>query len=248
MGGAGPHQPVTVRLGGLLLAIDAATRRVTVGVSVRDGSAPTVRAASRDAGPLLGLLQEALRDARASVDDLAGVAVGTGPGSFTGLRIALATAKTLAYVRDLPLVGVATVEALAFAAASAVETRASEFAIVLPAGARDHYLGRVLVEGGDARLAGPVELVLPGADLRERVGDARAVAVDVDASTDLADGALELGTEAQAGLGQALLALGGARLAAGERDDPARLVPSYVALPRGLAGPLPELAWSVDPR
>ena len=45
--------------------------------------------------------------------------MGTGPGSFTGLRVGLATLKTVAYVRKLPLVGVMSADALRVAAAGA---------------------------------------------------------------------------------------------------------------------------------
>lgn len=55
----------------------------------------------------------ALRDAGWTLDDVEAIAVGLGPGSWTGLRIGLTTAKTLAQTRELPLIGVPTFDALA---------------------------------------------------------------------------------------------------------------------------------------
>ncbi|MFO7156179.1 MAG: tRNA (adenosine(37)-N6)-threonylcarbamoyltransferase complex dimerization subunit type 1 TsaB [Pseudomonadota bacterium] len=65
---------------------------------------------------LPGVLDALFARAELGPDELSGVAVGIGPGAFTGLRVILATAKGIAYARRLPLVGVSTLEALALAA------------------------------------------------------------------------------------------------------------------------------------
>lgn len=64
---------------------------------------------------LLPAVDRALGEARVSLEALGGIAVSIGPGSFTGLRIGLSTAKGLAYATGLPLVGVSTLEAMAWA-------------------------------------------------------------------------------------------------------------------------------------
>ena len=86
-------------------------------------------------------------------------------------------------------------------------------------------------------------------------GPARTPTCPADASLialDLAgrapDDALERGEAARAGLGAALVSLGAARLAAGDVDDLAGLVPEYVTLPRGVRSEGGEVSWSRDPR
>ena len=63
---------------------------------------------------LLPIIQQVLVDAGITPQNLGGIAVTCGPGSFTGLRIGLATAKGLAQVLECPLVGIPTLDALAF--------------------------------------------------------------------------------------------------------------------------------------
>jgi len=65
------------------------------------------------AGRLLVLVEEALAGAGAGWEDVERIAVGVGPGGFTGLRHGIATARALAQARDLPLAAVSSLEALA---------------------------------------------------------------------------------------------------------------------------------------
>lgn len=63
---------------------------------------------------LLPHIEEVLKMAGVAKSDLTAVAVSNGPGSFTGLRIGLATAKAICYGLNIPIVGVPTTEALAW--------------------------------------------------------------------------------------------------------------------------------------
>jgi tRNA threonylcarbamoyladenosine biosynthesis protein TsaB len=67
---------------------------------------------------LANLIQSCLNDAAVSFDQLKAVAVSGGPGSFTGLRIGVSTAKGLCYALDIPLLAVPTLEAMALSARS----------------------------------------------------------------------------------------------------------------------------------
>ena len=59
---------------------------------------------------------------------------------------------------------------------------------------------------------------------------------------------MALGEQALAGLAGTLVELGARRLAAGAADDPSRLVPEYVSLPRGVRATGGEIEWSHGPR
>ena len=61
-------------------------------------------------------IQEALRSVNRKITELEAVAITAGPGSYTGLRVAMASAKGLCYALRIPLIAVGTLEAMAHAA------------------------------------------------------------------------------------------------------------------------------------
>ncbi len=97
-----------------VLALDTATDRATAAL-VADGGLVLERggdargSAARD---VLALVHGILGEAGVTLAELDGVAVGTGPGSFTGLRIGIATGEALADGAGLPVAGVSTLHAL----------------------------------------------------------------------------------------------------------------------------------------
>lgn len=105
----------------LLLAFDTATPAVTVAICEPAGAGVRVRAesASVDArrhGELLApSIQNTARDAGVTLADLTHIAVGVGPGPYTGLRVGLATAHALADALGIDCHGVPTLDALALA-------------------------------------------------------------------------------------------------------------------------------------
>jgi tRNA threonylcarbamoyladenosine biosynthesis protein TsaB len=109
----------------ILLAIESATDWLSVAL-LEDERLIDLRRAEgtrQHATALLPAIAALLADAGLGLERLEGVAVSAGPGSFTSLRIALATAKGLAFRRSLPALGVSTLEAMALSALEGAETR-----------------------------------------------------------------------------------------------------------------------------
>ena len=86
---------------------------------------------------ILPLIQSVLSNAHMTVADLSGIAVSIGPGSFTGLRMGLATVKGIAYGWELPAVGISTLLATAALALGFEET----ICALLDARKSEVYLG-----------------------------------------------------------------------------------------------------------
>jgi tRNA threonylcarbamoyladenosine biosynthesis protein TsaB len=87
------------------LALDTATDRASVALGVA-GAVPAeenISGARRHAASLLPAIQALFRRAGVSLDDIRGIAVSDGPGSFTGLRVGASVAKALVHARGIPL-------------------------------------------------------------------------------------------------------------------------------------------------
>jgi tRNA threonylcarbamoyladenosine biosynthesis protein TsaB len=218
--------------GDVLLAIDSATTRVVVAAGTRDGALLDMidwPAGYRHGETLLPAIDDLLRRLAIERGRLAAIVVGTGPGAFTGLRVGIATAKGIAQALDRPIVGIPTGQALLAGAPD-------DAVLLLPAGPSDRLVvrrgspARLVASDADAEIA-------PGTTIRALDRPGRAP-----------EDALERGEAARATLGSSLLRLGAARLAAGEADDLARLVPDYVTLPRGVRSDAGEVSWSRDRR
>lgn len=135
----------------LLLAFDTATPAVTV--ALHDGAGVIAEESAVDArrhGELLAAaISHVLRAGGATPSDLTSLAVGTGPGPYTGLRAGLVTAAVLASALSIPVDGVCTLDVIAAAAAAG----RGDFLVATDARRREVYWARY--DGNGQRLAGP---------------------------------------------------------------------------------------------
>lgn len=124
----------------IVLALDTATEVTSVAVA-SDGQVLAQRGhhgARQHAEVLVPLIDDVLRGASLSRLDLTDVAVGVGPGAYTGLRVGVATANTLASVLPVRLHAVCTLDAMAAAASPGND----EFIVVADARRRELFWAR----------------------------------------------------------------------------------------------------------
>ena len=141
----------------MLLAFDTATSHVTV--ALHDGERVVATYSSTQAmrhGENLGPgIAHVLAEAGAISRDVTAIAVGVGPGPFTGLRVGLVTARTMALALGIPVYGVCSLDVLA---AEAIDSGLSgEFLVATDARRKEVYLAAY---DGAGRLSGP-EVVRP---------------------------------------------------------------------------------------
>ncbi len=142
----------------MYLGIDT-SGAVTAGLVVSEHDAVTLEddAPRRHVEHLVPFVTELLEQRGASVRDLTGVVVGTGPAPFTGLRVGLVTARVLGLSLGVPVWGVPSPDALAEAAVRAgVDDDGQPLLVVTDARRREVYWSRYEVRDGVAhRTAGP---------------------------------------------------------------------------------------------
>lgn len=202
----------------MIVAFDAASTDLSVAIVDADGrpiASDAWRSAQRQSAELLPRILSLLERAGHRLDDVELLAVGTGPGSFTGLRVAMALAKGLAVGLGSPVIGVPSLVAW-------LEGEPNAAAAVTRAGARD---GWVLARGADAPVIVDADAIRDG-----HAGSAVVAPAEVVEA---------FGLEAALPPIHAAAAIG--RLATQLRADApadaiAELEPLYLRAPRGLEG------------
>lgn len=215
----------------MILAIDTATR--SAGLAVHDGYA--VRAeftwdtSDHHTVELMPRIVELLDQINVSIDQISGLAVAIGPGSFTGVRVGVAAAKGLALARSIPLVGVRSTDILAYA----VRGCQPPVVVVVRAG-RGRWIAARYVKDGEWRQDGDFGLTTAdviGADWNMTTtlcgelseGEQKIVQQRLGDRVQLLPPAFSL---RRAGF---LAELAWQRIQHGQIDDPATLQPIYLA-------------------
>jgi tRNA threonylcarbamoyladenosine biosynthesis protein TsaB len=189
----------------------------------RDGEVSSLerRAPNRHSELVLPMLERLFRQCAFGVDRLEAVAFGAGPGSFTGLRIACGIAQGLAFGRNIPVLGVSTLEALAD------EAGAPRVVACLDARMREVYYAALenraagWAEVAPAQCAAPEALRLPGGAGGGWVGAGNGFAA-------YGNMGLEKVLPQVHPTAIAVARLAAPRLAAGQGVDAALAVPLYV--------------------
>lgn len=212
-----------------LLAIDTSSDQAGIalfdGVRLHSRQWPAARAQTTQ---VLPMIRQMLEFAAVTLTDLGAVAVATGPGAFTGLRVGVSLAKGFALGGRIPLIGIPTLKATAMSWTKAGLTVIA----LLPAG-RGRLVWQWFGSGDLQRDADagphnttPLELVEAAERLRV---DAIVGELTDPLRQELAGVAVPMitGAESPARI-DAVATLAFERWIRGERDDPARLEPQYV--------------------
>ena len=157
-----------------LLAIDAATEACSVALlrdgEIREDFRMLPRAHTRY---LLPMVDEMLSSAGVTLAQLDGLAFTAGPGSFTGLRVAIATVQGLAFAADLPVLPVSTLASMAQHHLNTEQPDEGSLLMpILDARMDELYVGRYVCRNGFVEAVCDDALLAPAA-----VGDLAAVAV-----------------------------------------------------------------------
>ena len=150
----------------LILSVDSTAKAAAAAVC--DDTKPLshvfLNTALTHSQTLLLLIDEALKNAGVTVDDIDLLAVSNGPGSFTGVRIGVSLVKGLGFERDVPCAGVSTLEALSRNA----EGFGGVCCAVMDARNRQVYNALFRIDAGDFRRLTP-DRAISTAELREEL-------------------------------------------------------------------------------
>ena len=101
------------------------------------------------------MIESMIKESDLSIKDIDAIAICIGPGSFTGLRISMATAKAISQVRNLPVIAVDSLESLAFNMNNCEKTICS----ILDAQRNQVYTGKYRFENGELKTIEEIKVV-----------------------------------------------------------------------------------------
>lgn len=214
-----------------IIAIDTSTENCSVALLNEDSiTFKSEVAPQKHAEIVLEMLDTILKESSISKDDLDGLVLGIGPGSFTGVRIAASTVQGLALGLNLKVAKITSLEALAIEAVS----KASASYVVSSIDARmgEVYIAVYKVEGSALTLLSDEKVLKPDdavAHLNQFVGDSENV-VCAGSGVELLkkDGMKDYPKQADFPQAQYLLNKGAELLSLGKGVDPEEALPLYV--------------------
>lgn len=214
-----------------ILAVDTATESCSVAIVEGSVLRAEITSVSRKTHSrrLMEMIQAVLETAGMDLADMDGFVAARGPGSFTGLRIGVATIKGLCEATGKPLVGVSNLDALARQA----PTRTSEVWAWIDARRGEVYCCRYGYESDGLKKLTPEDALTPSEALSYLDGPAvfignGAVLHRQMIKEALDDRAIFAPPEAHILRASTLAFMGLERLARNEWDDPVRFVPHYI--------------------
>ncbi len=143
----------------LALEFSSAQRSVAIVQSAGEGAVPSAHEVVESSGPssnAVGMIEAALRASQIEREEVECVAVGLGPGSYSGIRSAIALAQGWQLAREVSLTGISSVECLA--AQALASGAAGRVAIVINAQRGEFYLARYDLSAGAARELQPLKI------------------------------------------------------------------------------------------
>lgn len=220
-----------------ILAIETSGKAGSVALATAnpEGDASIVACQSlapneRSARTLAPSIHEMLKAASWAPSDLTAIGVNIGPGSFTGLRVGITTAKTMAYALGIKIVGINTLAALALPNIAAGKSEASHVWALLDAQRQERFVAKFSanqsISGKDSDV---VTLRLHETECFHRFqpGDLVVGPLAKSMASRAGDLAEQIEWRDQQPMAEGVAHLTAKRLAAGEADDLYQLAPQY---------------------
>ena len=242
---------------GPVLGLDTGSTIASIALAL-DGriAGQAVRPVTSHGAALPGAVAQLLDEAKLRPADLAAIAVGIGPGSFTGLRIGLSYAKGLVFASKAKIVGVPGLDAIAVAALESPAARPGARVCALTDARKDEVYAALYEIVADGLEKVSQDVVMPLVRVISHLDRHTILAGDYLAN-DAAVLAREKGLEvtvlepsAMESRGRYVAALGAAAIASGKSDSADTLEPLYVRPPDAIAAsgqPKPtEGVWSAE--